>query len=288
MVNVKNKKIAFVSFAFSFLFLFNPNIIVIDFLPDAIGYLLLSHALSFFADLNDSIAEARESFRKMILIDASKLLAFYWIFSTQVSQARSSSMLLWTFVFSVLEILILVPAYSRLFNGMIQLGNFHPNASVHGGKGRKSDSDRIRRFTIVFVVFKSVLAFIPELLDLDRFSEFESGQYLNLYRYVGLLRGFSFVIVLVLGVIWLCKIEWYLLRIARDKAFVTSLRQTYLERVVPRVGAFVKRNIKAAFLILNVGVALSTDIYMDSVNMLPDILVALLFIVFFAFLQKTF
>ena len=43
-------------------FLFNPNIAVIDVLPDFIGYIFLCLALSEIADLNDDLAEAKTAF----------------------------------------------------------------------------------------------------------------------------------------------------------------------------------------------------------------------------------
>ena len=79
----------------AFCFLFNPNISVIDFLPDFIGYFFLCIGLSKMADLNEELYEARSAFLRMILIDAGKILAILWIFGMEASGERSSSFLLW-------------------------------------------------------------------------------------------------------------------------------------------------------------------------------------------------
>ena len=62
MEKAKNKKrISFTAIAVSFVFLFNPNISIIDFLPDFIGYIILTVALINLADLNDTFWEAQKS-----------------------------------------------------------------------------------------------------------------------------------------------------------------------------------------------------------------------------------
>ena len=86
--------------ALAFLFFWNPNVSVFDFLPDFIGYLLLSIGLSKIADLNESIEDASSLFRKMILVDLGKWLAILWIFGLGTPAEQSSSLLLFTFVFA--------------------------------------------------------------------------------------------------------------------------------------------------------------------------------------------
>ena len=101
--------------ALAFLFFWNPNVSVFDFLPDFIGYLLLSIGLSKIADLNESIEDASSLFRKMILVDLGKWLAILWIFGLGTPAEQSSSLLLFTFVFAVAEGIVLIPAYTKLF-----------------------------------------------------------------------------------------------------------------------------------------------------------------------------
>ena len=76
----KQSKIQFLPIGLSLIFLFNPNIAVIDVLPDFIGYILISLALIKLSDINETIAEAASLFNKMILIDAAKIFAIVWIF----------------------------------------------------------------------------------------------------------------------------------------------------------------------------------------------------------------
>ena len=102
---MENKKhINFTLLGLSFLFIFNPNINIIDIFPDFIGYILLCVALTPLGDISESIADATAAFKKMIFIDAAKLLALMWVFGISVSSEYNSSLMLWSFVFGVLEI----------------------------------------------------------------------------------------------------------------------------------------------------------------------------------------
>ena len=104
----KKKIIGRAPLILGFLFLFNPNITIIDFLPDFIGYILLCVSLSKIADLNDHLYDAYTIFKRMILIDAGKWLAIFWTFSMPVVSEKNSSLLLWTFVFAVVELICLI------------------------------------------------------------------------------------------------------------------------------------------------------------------------------------
>ena len=137
-------------------------------LPDFLGYILLCLGLSRVAPLNDSIDGALSIFKKMILIDAGKWLALLWVFGIATPGEQTSSLMLWAFVFATAEVICLIPAYYKLFDGINQLGYFYDNSSifVQGSGKKKNATDRIRRLTVVFVTMKAVLSFLPELADM--------------------------------------------------------------------------------------------------------------------------
>ena len=269
------------------LFLFNPNIAVIDLLPDFIGYILLCVAISRLADVHERVGEAYNAFKKMILIDAGKWIAVFWIFGMTVPSERNTSMLLWTFVFSILEMIFLLPAYNKLFDGITQLGYLYPCQAVFGKREKRSKTDRMRNFTFVFVTVKALLTVLPELSDLTNstYDETVSGS-LNLYRYIGLMRGMAFIPVFVFGMVWLFRIISYFKGIARDSEFTGALALKYDTDVLPRQGVFVRRNFSTFVLIAAVALCLTVDIRIDDNNILPDFIAAALFIVAFAFIGR--
>ena len=269
------------------LFFFNPNITVIDPLPDFIGYILLCAAISRLSDIHEKIGEAYNAFRKMVFIDGAKWLAVVWVFGMTVPSERNSSLLLWTFVFAVIEMIFLIPAYSKLFDGITQIGYLYPNRSVFGERKRWSYTDKIKVFTIVFIIVKSVLSVLPELADLTNASYDESmGATINLYRYIGLLRVMAFIPVFIVGLVWMFCLISYFVRIARDKEFTFALTKKYADDVLPKTGLFVRRNFSAFTLIATVALFLTVDIRIEDNNIFPDFIAAAFFIIAFAFIGK--
>ena len=271
-------------------FLFNPNITVIDPLPDCLGYLFLTIGLSKIADLNEELADAKRGFSRMIFIDAGKLLAILWIFGMESLGERSSSFLLWTFVFFVLELLCAIPAYKKLFDGLVQLGNFYQSTSIFQcpkrSRSNKSITERLKRFTVIFVAMKGFLAFLPELSDLTNLSYDDRSGVVNLYEYIGTMRVLCFIPVLLVGIVWLVRMFRYVKAVRQDDVLLAELETAYVERVLPNQGMFVGRAVMGAGIALVLASILTLDFRVDHFNLLPDFLAFVGFLIFFLLLKK--
>lgn len=285
----KPLRIPWALMALALVFVFNPNVGVVDILPDFFGYIILSIALLKVSMLSEGLAEARRAFEKMILIDGGKILAMIWIFGVNSTNDRTSSLLLWSFVFAILELIFVIPAFLKLFDGLCELGNFHENTAIHGSKrrGGASYTDKLKRFTLAFIVLKVAMTLLPELTALGNSVYNESGEFFNLYRYIGVIRGLCMVPVVLMGVAWVAKEVKYFSRIRADKTLNESIRAAYAQKVEPRQGLFTIRNVRAATWFLVAAAVLTIDVRLEEVNILPDILVIPLLVIFFAFIFKT-
>lgn len=286
----KTKYINFKAIGLSLIFLFNPNIAVIDVLPDFIGYIFLCIFLTNLADINETLSNALIGFKRLIFLDAAKIISILWIFGMSVTSERNSSLLLWSFAFGVLEMIFVIPAFLNLFKGLEELGNAHDNTSVvgykRGRRSKKSYTEKMRRVTVAFVAVKAVFSFLPELADLTSTEYYENEGLLNLYRYIGIMRFLAFIPVLVLGIIWIIKCVAYFKRIDMDSVFCMALEKSYAEGVAVKKGIFVRRNITLAFVILITAFVFSFDFRLESINILPDFISGILLAVFFAVISK--
>ena len=271
----EKKQIPWGLFIIAGVFLFNPNIAIFDFLPDFIGYIILSIALTKLAMLDDNLYEAKRAFDRMIIVDIGKILAILWVFGMTFGSEQSSSLLLWSFVFGVLEILFAIPAYVKLFEGLSTLGNFHSNFSIHGAKNKskKSYTQKVKSLTAVLIVAKAVLACLPELSVLGTMSYDETSKFTFLYDYIGVMRLFCFLPMLIIGGVWLVRMIRYFLRIKSDNEFIASLNLEYSNRKVVKSGMFIIRDVKIATLFLVLGSILSLDFVFENVNIVPDVLI---------------
>ena len=275
MKMAEKKQIPWGLFIIASIFLFNPHIAIFDFLPDFIGYIILSIALTKLAMINDHLYEAKRAFDRLIIIDIGKILAIFWVFGMTFGNEQNSSLLLWSFVFGVLEILFAISAFAKLFEGFSTLGDFHSNSSIHGSKRRdgKSYTQRFKSLTSVLIVFKAVMAVLPELSVLETMTYDETSRFTYLYRYIGVMRGFCFIPVLIIGIVWLVCAIRYFSRIRSDKDFVISVDEEYSSKQISKSGMFVVRDVKIATLFLVLGSILSLDFIFENVNIIPDILV---------------
>ena len=285
----KNVRIHWGFIAFSFAFIFNPNITIVDIFPDFIGYMILSASLLKLSMLSETLADSRRSFERMIFIDVAKILALLWVFGIESSNERSFSLLMWTFVFGVAEVIFLASAFVKLFSGFEELGNLYSNSSIHGSKraGGKSYTEKAKSLSVFFVVMRAVLALLPELSALGSVSYDKITNSVSLYRYIGVMRGICFIPVMILGIFWLVRICRYFARIRADRQFCDEIDNACYKRFVTKQGAFTIRNVKLSMWFFVVAMVLSLDIRMNGTNIFPDLLVPILLIPSLMYMSKT-
>ncbi len=288
MAESKLIKKTFISLAIAFIFFFNANINVIDLFPDIIGYIILSFALVRLSYLSEDISNAAKYFRYMIISEICKVLVIMWVFGLSHSDTQETGILLAAFIFAIIEGVLLFTAFGSLFEGFISLGYVHNNSAVLGSKKERGRSytEKIRSFTLFFVIFKSVMSVLPEFSNLASYEYDESGRFVDIYEYIGLMRGMSFVIVTVVGIVWLVRVIRYFSRIVKDNEFCDSITNTYVKDILPKRGAFIKRNVKLASFCFLIGAVCMIDFRIEYISIIPDILGAVAFGIGFLVLFK--
>ena len=272
----------------AFLFLFNPNVNIVDVLPDFVGYAILLAALSRLSSLNGEIALSHRGFLYAAIADLAKFVCIFLVFSSQNPVEQNTLLLLCSFAFAVIELVILIPAYSRLFGGLIGLGYKYSNTSVLGYKTarqRKNFTEKIRSFTLFFLVFKVLAYTLPEFAVLSTHTYDDTSRVLYIYDFIGLLRSFAIVASLVVGVVWLFKIRGYFVRVRKDSAFSEALADDYKVNVLPRTSLFVRREVKLMSLFFVVAALLCIDFRIEGFNLIFDTLAAV-FLLLSAFAIK--
>ena len=207
-----------------FILLSNPNIGIIDFLPDFIGLFLIIRGVGL-AKLYTPFWE-RTCRIAVILsgVNITKCACIFLLFKN----IRALPIVL-SFSFAIVEGVLLLLLTHNFFEGLFYIGVRYDIKSVFMGKKVLSnDSDdtplkkltdpgvRIKRITYGFFIFRSIISVIPDLSDLQIGSENETSiMYSD-------LRNLFAITVLVLGLIgtavFLSKLIPYLSIIRRDPA----------------------------------------------------------------------
>lgn len=259
-------------------FLWEPTVGVADFLPDLIGWLLITVGISALADLNDDIAEAQRCFRRMIWMGLARIAAellIYVFFGNAGDNINPYEAPVWTlllaFSFAVLEIWFLVPAFRSFWRGITTLsecGGARNSLAEPNGRGR-SLCDRMLTVTVAFVFAHAILTVLPELTVLSVFRQ-EGTYNTELYAFQKMFRTGSAIVSGVCGVVYL--IFWWRFFYAwrHETIWLDSLRGRYEREILPDTGLLLRRRVKAGFTFLRVGILLSANLSLMYYEFLPD------------------
>lgn len=266
-MNKLRKNMGLSLFPLSFIFLFNPDITVFDILPDAIGYLIMMLALSNLSDIDHHIETAKNRFKLGALLSLCKLLSLLVLFGLVSQNDRSVAILTATFVFSTAELILLIPAYKELFEGLLNLGMLNEGTAVFRPVGSTNVSDRMLRRTVTFLIIKICASTLPEFTSLIDNTE---------YRFIGLLRGFGFIVALVFGIVWLISFIRYTARVRRDKQFISNLEGKFKAKLIERPNLFLKRKLIFGLSLIFGALIFSLDWYSDYYNIIPSFICSVL------------
>ena len=262
-------------------FLFNPTVSVVDLLPDCIGYVILYFALRKLADINDHIETAIGYTKRMIVVSLAQFLSVFVLFGFVSEPEKPTTYLLFSFVFSVFEIVFLSRLYGEFFEGMIYLGSRKNGTAVFENRA----TERMSRITGFFFVAKACLATLPEFSALVHNTD---SRWRFLYNHIGLFRTVALLIALPIGIHWLFRLCKYVRSVVADRSFIEQLETTYAQDVLPKKEIFMQRSVAVAFVMMSIGICFSLDLYLDDRSILPDFLCPLFVLAALLLLKKHF
>ena len=196
---------AYALLVFSLIFLVNPNVSVIDPLPDFIACYIISKLLLRAADTSPYFDEARTAFIRLGWLNLAKIGGLIVI--TVARGANTSDydiVALCSLVFSAGEILLSVSAIKYLFKALYYLGERADKPSLIApftvlGK-RKSDPDVLLNLSYLFAVVKCVCYTLPYLFLLTTDPDSAAPSPARFYPTV---LTATFILTLVIGIVWL-------------------------------------------------------------------------------------
>ena len=258
-------------------FLLNPSPMLIDLLPDVIGFLLLRFALRRVASIMPSFEDVLDTENKLLLVTALRIPALFIMLGIWGKYANQRALIaVCCLVFAVIELCYLIPWVRRLFSAFYRLGEqYGCNAALETtGKHFRIAPEKLELMTIVFFCVRQALSCLPEmaLVPLNDGTVEYSVNWNTLYIPLMLIAA---VIVLVFGIVWFCYFAAYIRRMASVAETDTLLSEMSVNQQATRRSRFV--TLKSATLLYLLGAAATFDIYLDGMNYTPDIIAALFF-----------
>ena len=225
----KQRSMSFWLVAVGLCFFFNPTISVIDFLPDFIGCLLVFFGLSRVAHVNSVMQEARGKFLKLTAVCAGKDLLVLVVLGSSAANEKATSLLLIAFSAALLFLWFAFSAFRALFDGFYGLAVLGDCAPLYaeskcGKRGaQRSKTERMMRHALFFLVLRECVSVLPEFASLSNSSGDMSPNRINMYEYIGIMRLFAAVVVLIFGIIYLIKIVKYFCLLQKQKELLLFL-----------------------------------------------------------------
>ena len=231
MENSKSKK-HYNTLLLCILLLFNPNLNVIDILPDFIAWFLLAKIFEKAADSASYFDEARRAFIKLGWITLTKIPAiFLIIFIRGKNSTDNDVFLLASIVFAVLEIIFGISAVKNTFSALYHLGERSDAKSlltpIPLSKSRTLTPEALEGFTLLFLIVKSILSTLPDFFLLTRVSD--GGYILTISKFYPYVLLSSITLGFTLGGIWLGRIKKYIRAIHGEGLFFDSLEKIATE-----------------------------------------------------------
>lgn len=301
------KNIGFSLMPFAFLFLFEPRYTLVDPLPDFIGYLILCAAIINLADINPRIYEAFLGFRKAILVSVLKYVALYMLYSFVYESATTPvydgvedwaigvfhesemavGILLFVFVFGLFEMVVLIPAYRSLFEGLLSLGMYNDGTAIYLKKITKREktdrktghktvlvreskrnlTEKAYFLTVSLILGQALANILPELTTLDSNTS---------YEFVVHLRVLLMVILAPISIAWLVKMLGYCSKIRMDTPFINNVSQKYVAFATENPDLYVVRKLVMGISSLIVAAVLCLNLYVNDIKVIPGFLFAMI------------
>ena len=263
------------------IFLINPNINMIDILPDFIAYFLLYSIISKSALIVPYFDEAKRAFKNLGIVTLVRIPCMFIVF-TNMHTGRDI-VPLFTLIFAVIEGVLLFSAITNSLDGLFYLGQrSDADALLSGSRifGYRLNSDGVRTFTLFVFFAKCAFNVLPEFCLL---STYNSRLLRILSTAYPILLVTSIMIVWFLGVVWFVSAIQYITKVNRTcnlhEAIVSMAGEERLAVIEIKERT---RSITNYLTLLAIASLFSFDIAFDNtngINILPRFIFVLVYLI---------
>lgn len=250
------------------LFLFNPSINLIDFLPDFIGIILILIGMRKIADLNNYIGDAFIKMRWSLWVAFGKLVCLLLVRSLDATM-----ILVFSFATAILECAFLIPAFIGLLEGMEYL-------SIREIDNGLYDTSKLKMTTLVFIVVRAVGSFLPgvaAMLISTSTGAVNSGTGISadaMNFYLNLLFA---SIVMAIGIVWVVGVFKLIKAYASSEELNKVLIQRYQHEILDNKEIMIRRRIRMMTLLAFLATLPLITVKIDYHYVMPELAFGILY-----------
>ncbi|MBP3321005.1 MAG: hypothetical protein J6M12_01495 [Clostridia bacterium] len=245
-------------------FFFNPNLSVLDVLPDFIGAILIVVGFLHLADIDDRAKDSKKALIILAIVDAGKMLTLLLL----TDSSETVWPLIFTFCFGLGEGALFVYGMAKLFSAVTYQAMRHTCLPLYEG------FSSLLPLTVLIAILKNLLVMLPELTGLSTdygFIESIAGNEAQVSQFVyKALTVLNLVVVALYGIGWWIYMLRYFRVVGKQKDFLAALDSNYYAEVGSKHEVMTYRALKTAGLLFTLGLILLLPLRLDGNDILPD------------------
>jgi len=273
------KTIGYKRLLFGFIFLMSPDIVIIDLLPDIVGYLFIISGMSVLADIDERADDAKSLAKRLLVLSCIKfILAFY------MPSLEKTNLLLVTFSLAIIDVILILPFLKQFFHSLDY------TATRQGIMISSKKTAEIKILTVFFLCLKDVLMVAPSVVSL--FDPSETGNYGSSVWHIDFSALFNVLTILAfflmtLVFLFMCvKLSIYFIKLSRNRELVSRLYSNYERTVLSVPTRMLLKRTRALRSMVLISPVFFVDFYVDFVEIIPTAVGFLLIFIYSVYLQR--
>lgn len=252
------------------LFFINPNVSVLDVLPDFVGAALVIAGFMHLAEIDERAKSAQKALMILAFVNGIRCLSLLLLTESDGTVWP----LIFTFVFGAGEATLFIYGMLKLYAGITYQAMRRDCPAVYTG------FTALNGLTALVAVLKGLLCFLPELTELTSdFGTVDSNSSGNVqiseFVYT-VLTTINVVVVLLYSVGWWAYILKFFKTVGKSGNFLQKVEEIYFEEVGSKHQVLTYRALKDADKLFLVGLIFLFPLRLDGTDLLPDFVAAAL------------
>lgn len=260
------------------IFLINPNIEVVDILPDFIGTILIILGINKFADISERGAAAKKALLICTYLNAAKCLSILTFLI--ISASEMTWMLVFTMCFGLGEAALLCYAFFQLAEGISYTAMLADKPEIF------NRTTAFFGLSTAFICVRTIMSIFPELVYLNTDYGTVESVPINWEFVTLMLYALNVLVVTSFGIIWYINSRSFFKIIKNEKDYLDALDKQYMDEVGSNRSLLTYRAFKTASLLILLGVLFIITLRLDGIDLLPDFIGAAMFFVAVLRLKK--
>ena len=273
------RSIGYKRLLFGFIFLMSPDIVIVDLLPDFIGYIFIISGISVLADIDERADDAKSIAKRLLALSCIKFVLMFYMPSLE-----KTNLLVVTFSLAIIDIILLLPFLKQFFHSLDY------TATRQGILISSKKTSEIRILTVLFLVIKDILMVAPSVISLV--DPAETGNYTTAVWHIdfsalfNVLTVLAFFVSTVIFIFMTIKLSVYFVKLARNRELISRLYSNYEKNVLNVPSRMLLKRTRAFRSMIIVSPIFFIDFYVDFIEVIPTAIGFLLILIFSVYVER--